>query len=102
MHVSYRDGITPCTCLTVAASLKRDLVALGESLAQLAQHLLVPALPEPNHLVDDALERRQQRRVEVAQGVHDLAAPPHLRVGADRPRVALTGSQCGAWERNGN
>ena len=50
-------------------------------------HLLVPVLPEPHHLVDDALERGEEGGVQLALHVHDAAAAPHGRGGADGPRV---------------
>lgn len=50
-------------------------------------HLLVPVLPEPHHLIDDALQRGQQRGVQLPLHVHDAAAAPHGRRGSDGPRV---------------
>jgi len=51
-------------------------------------HLLVPVLAKPDHLIDDALQRRQQRGMEVPLHVHDPAAAPHRGGGADRPTLA--------------
>ena len=43
------------------AVVEGDDVALGEALAQLAEHLLVPVLAEPNHLVHDSWKEWRAR-----------------------------------------
>ena len=52
-----------------------------------ATYLLVPVLPEPDHLVDDAFQGGQQRRVQLPLHVHDAAAAPHGGRGSDGPWI---------------
>lgn len=44
-----------------------------------ATYLFVPVLSEPDHLVDDAFQGRQEGGVELPLHVHDSAAAPHRR-----------------------
>lgn len=47
----------------------------------------MPVLPEPDHLVHDALQRGKQGGVELTLHVHDPAAAPHGSGGTDGARV---------------
>lgn len=54
-------------------------------------HLFVPVLPEPHHLVHDALQGGEQGRVELSLHVHDPAAAPHWGCGPDGTGVRASG-----------
>lgn len=79
----------------------------------LSSHLFMPVLPEPHHLVHDALQGGEQGWVQLPLHVHDPATAPHWGSGPNRPWVGgprvrlsphwtgllLSRCICGEWVR---
>lgn len=77
---------------------KQQILTHTNKLHPRFSHLFMPVLPEPHHLVHDALQRGEQRGMQLPLHVHDPAAAPHGGGGPDGPWVRGPGMRlCPDW-----